>query len=131
MDHCPKCQNQLDKLHLTEGWLHCYCKQCLFSHYIPIPKDNSTTYIIAFLVCVGISIIFMFFPYALFQNLSGASRLGALAIIVTGFIKYPQSRAIKVLFWITMALIVLAVIIILVALAACAHAFRTCDPSCV
>jgi hypothetical protein len=157
VDQCPKCYCQLDKVNLTEGWLHCYCKRCHFSHEIPIthdnpiphniplphdnptphntpiPKDNAITYIIIYLVCVGVSFILWSFPFfALNNNISYTFSvifpIAALVAIVTGFIRHPKSRAIKVLFWITIALIAFAVISIVVAIITCIHTCATCDP---
>jgi len=138
MRHCSKCNCQLNKEpYLTEdGWM-CYdCPQCHFSHYVPVtqphytpefrPQDkegNGNIYIIIFSVCIGISI-------ALASPISVIFFIGALVAIVTGFIKHPRNRAIKVLFWLTIALMILSVIATIILIITCINACADCYNSC-
>jgi len=58
----------------------------------------------------------------LIKQISGLAFIAALITIVTGYIQYPENRAIKILFWLFLAGIVLYIIFIILMLFMCANA---------
>ena len=142
--------------YLTEdGWM-CYdCPQCNSSHYAPATQphytpapgpqnkeDDAKIYITIFLVCIGVNIVLTVtapfiiphIPHSIYSTplalslaiLSHLSGLGALVAIVTGFIKCPHNRAIKILFWISMAFIIGSILLLAIFIVACAACASGC-----
>ena len=156
MKYCPKCYYQLElenDLKSEDGLQYCpKCNACINPE---ISAGNPKIYIIVYLIFVALSLIFPFALY-LFSNLinlkdtlldisvefflSGISVLSsliflfpiaALVTITTGFIKCPKSRAIKVLFWVTIGLIILSIIAIIILVISCVYTINTqCIPMC-
>ena len=140
MDNCPKCNSQLEKDSnlIMDGWLRLHCPQCDFYHYIQTPQgkqDGSKTFIILYIFFAGVSALLRTLPIVtgspvIFSNISAVFSIGAVVTIVTGFIKYPRNRAIKVLFWITIALIALSVLLVVLLIIACMVACNDCMDTC-
>jgi len=85
-------------------------------------SGNEKLLIIIFLVCLVLS-------FTIWQ-VRGIAFIAALITIVTAFIKYPGSRAIKVLFWVFLGLIGLGVIVLIILAIACANMASSCFSSC-
>lgn len=79
-------------------------------------EDNSPIYIIVFLSS-------LWFGWSAFPP----CHYIAFITIVTGYIKCPKSKAIKVLFWLYIIYIILAIIFVTVMLIACPKTCRTMD----
>ena len=71
-------------------------------------NDGAHIFIIIFIILVGAG--FCGVPFA---------PLGALLVIITAYIKYPKNRTIKILFWLYLFLIVLAVLFMMWMIATC------------
>lgn len=81
----------------------------------PLKKENSTIYITIFLACL-----------ALGYFLQGIFYMVALITIITGKIKCPNSRAIKVLFWLSILAIVIYAVLIVWLIISCGMALPSC-----
>lgn len=75
-----------------------------------------------------IIVVFLVTFLLTFTGLPGAefAFIIALVDIVAGYIKYPQSRAIKVLFWLFIAFIILALILALFLIWTCNETLESC-----
>ena len=149
MNNCPKCGYPLEEdSNLTkDGLMRYHCPQCLISHYVsvaqeeesdPISQDEEVEptsqdegdgpqiCIIIYLICFGAGIIMLrFFPLATLILF-----IGALVSVVTGFIKYPQNKAMKVFFWLTIAQIILAAILVITLIIICNACTNACTNAC-
>ena len=113
-------------------------------HYQDKKSGNPKTYIIIYAVLVALGPVLSFLTMLLRgfgENLTqttsspvsvsiSLASIGALITIVIGFIKCPDSRAIKVLFWITISYVIftilISVLVLVVCLATCGAAINSC-----
>lgn len=128
MTYCPKCGCQQEENAVEiNGVKQCHtCKayiksdgsiaeqpmQILDSRDSKI--DSPQNYIIAWAICVGLAFI------------TGITLIPAIIVIVIAFVKFPDNTAVKILFWITIALIVIAVIAVVLLVATCVAACNSC-----
>jgi len=87
---------------------------------LPTAPSNAVIYLAVYFA----STLLCFIP----QTRAIASVV-ALIAIVTGFIKCPENRAIKVLFWLTLAWIVCSIIFSIIIMAMCVNALADCGSS--
>lgn len=112
---CPNCsaaiENKMEKGRATDG--------------------KEAVYIIVFLVSFAVG----FFAEVVMGQI-GNGLIGficfilSLVTIVAGYFKYPESKAIKVLFWLFAAFVVLSVIYVVVSMLSIAHSFLSCINQC-
>ena len=130
---CPKCYHQLYENEKSESGLVC-CPNCNTYINLNLPpvkaqKQNKVrprTFIIIYAAFMAIA-IFLPLPQTHFGAIiSNSSVYLALATIATGFAMCPNSRAIKVLFWINIALIIMVLIVGLLFVAACIGMLNSC-----
>lgn len=94
---CPKCSNLIENNNFVGN-----TENTQENRVINVKRKQETPidgkykiYLIIFLVSISCGF--------LIKQVSGLAFLVALISIVTGYIKYPKSRAIKVLFWLFLA----------------------------
>ena len=126
---CPKCSNSVNHNDKTS---ECIPKAEVInneenhhsseniSNLFGIRKDRLCIIIFTISIVLGFIII----------QIRGICFLAALMSIVTGFIKYPQNRAIKILFWLFIAGIIIYIISIILVLFMCASLLNSCGYSC-
>lgn len=118
--YCKKCGEKLD-----ENWKYCpKCKNALGSETIEMnenviieSKKRESKESIIYIVIFFIGLLGLF----TFESASGIFFLISLISIVTGFIKCPNNKLIKILFWLFFICIVLYIIFIIVMMLACAQ----------
>jgi len=103
-------------------------------------KAGIKKYIIIYSICLGLAHIIPVITFLLTKSIiPSVSTISlillilALVTIVSGFILYPQSRAMQVLFWVTIGYIILLVIIIIIVsmcVMACNGLTSWCNSGC-
>lgn len=83
-------------------------------------KENSLIYIIIFLACIILGSLFK-------EKLGGVLYFIALVTMVTAKINCPNSRAIKVLFWLMIFYIIIGVIMIMWMMFVCSNSIQSCS----
>ena len=122
--YCKKCGEKLNK-----NWKYCpKCKNILNSKTIEMneekiieskrKEENNS------IICI---IIFFIGLVGLFTTkLKGIFFLTSLISIVTGFIKCPNSRFIKILFWVFFISIIILLVYLILIIIACSNAWNDC-----
>lgn len=108
--YCPNCQKELQKGEDKK---------------VEIKKVNQNKIgIIVCLILFFVGFLAKFLANTKLDDLSNLGPLISLVAIVTGFIKYPQSRTIKVLFWLYLSYIVLIIICSVLIIVSCGNAMN-------
>ncbi len=125
---CKKCGVKIEK-----NWEYCpNCRENLLNENIETnketiiektDKDKTNSMICIFVFLINIIALFTMDHY------NGIFFILALISIVTGFIKYPNSKIIKVLFWLFLIGVILYVLLIIVLLITCLNMITNCDVS--
>ena len=122
--YCKKCGEKLNK-----NWKYCpKCKNILNSKTIEMneekiieskrKEENNS------IICI---IIFFIGLLGLFTTkLKGIFFLMSLISIVTGFIKCPNSKFIKTLFWVFLIFIIILIILLILIIITCENAINAC-----
>ena len=119
---CPQCNTPIN-VEITGGTKTTPVKSeptPTQSEPTPVKSEHSKIYIIIFSVSL-----------ALFFLIGGIGLLIALVTIITGKINCPQSRAIKILFWLYLAAIAAYAIFIMVIMAICFGSASATINSCI
>lgn len=116
-----ECGEQLD-----QTWNYCpKCKRALKDNLIvdnngnienAEEKNRATIYLVIYVVSAVLGFIFD----------EGFLFLISLIVIITGKINCPKSRAINILFWVTLFIIVLYVILVMWLIVTCTSAISSC-----
>jgi len=134
LDYCPTCNAQENNnannivvkcqcgQKLEENWK--FCPKCNAPINVEIintnteltKKDNSQSYIIIFLISIAINFLLN----------SNIFFLIALITIVSGKINCPNSKAIKILFWLMMLYAIFLLIITMWLLLVCGNGISSC-----
>ena len=103
---CPKCRNPITVVIKQDG------KEA------PSKEDDySLVYICLYIISMA---AYCFFRYPWLYII-------AFIIITTGIIKCPNNRAIKILFWLTLAFLILIIIMVMILIVSCSNAARSCQ----
>lgn len=122
---CPKCSNTIEssnEIINTENIQQSETRNVEEKQEIPSSDGKDKIYLIVFLVSVACGF--------LIKQISGIAFVVALISIVTGYIKYPENRAIKILFWLSLIGIVVNIIFAIILVFACTESISSCGYSC-
>ncbi len=116
---CPKCSNLIENNNFVGN-----TENTQENRVINVKRKQETPidgkykiYLIIFLVSISCGF--------LIKQVSGLAFLVALISIVTGYIKYPKSRAIKVLFWLFLAGVAVYILFIIILILTCSNAISS------
>ena len=126
--YCKKCGEKLN-----DNWKYCpKCKNILNGETIEMneekiieSKRKESKESIIYIVIFFIGLLGLFTS----ESAKGIFFLMSLISIVTGFIKCPNNKFIKVLFWLFLICIILYIIFIIVLVFTCANAVVNCNYS--
>lgn len=114
---CPKCSNLIENNNFVGN-----TENTQENRVINVKRKQETPidgkykiYLIIFLVSISCGF--------LIKQVSGLAFLVALISIVTGYIKYPKSRAIKVLFWLFLAGVAAYILFIIILIFTCISSY--------
>ena len=121
---CPNCCKALDNSRFTntETFQQEEVLEKEEKQNTPKSDGNEKIYLIIFLVSIALG--------AVIEQIMGICYIVALITIVTGFIKCPHNRAIKVLFWLFVAGTIIFLLFIIIIIFFCASLISSCGYSC-
>ena len=113
---CPKCSELV--VNNDENIQQTDLIKIVQNQELPKSDGKERIYLIIFLICILLG--------SIIEQLRTICFFMSLTTIVAGFIKYPNSRAIKVLFWLFLTGIVICIIYITLIIFACTKAISSC-----
>lgn len=117
--NCKKCGFEL-----KENWIICPNCSTKINNNVSINNQQNVknekeekVYLITFLISI---------PFLFIEQISALAFLVALITIVTAFIKFPNNRSFKVLFWIFISIVAIIMFFIMISLFFCMNAVSQC-----